>query len=81
MLLPDRLELLHAELLGRLHHGVRAGVLDPLGELSGQEEVILVQRSAGVLKYSYRILFTQIGILYTCTHLRGRWIFRRQTQC
>ena len=46
--LPDGLELLHAELLGRLHHGVRAGVLDPLGELSGQEEVILVQRSAGV---------------------------------
>ena len=48
VLLPDGLKLLHAELLRRLHHGVRAGVLDSLGELSGHEEVILVQRSARV---------------------------------
>ena len=50
--LPKGLELFHAEVLRLPHHGIRAGVLVPLGELGCQIEVILIKRSARVFKYS-----------------------------
>ena len=48
VLLSDGLEPLHAEVLRLLHHGVRARVLVSPGELSGQEEVMLVKGFARV---------------------------------
>ena len=44
VLLPDGLELFHAQMLWRPHHRVCAGVLGPPGELSCQEEVSLIKR-------------------------------------